>query len=256
MTDTIGTDTATPRGSKEPPATRVGTLPVIELFHSIQGEGTRTGEPSTFIRLAGCNLRCTWCDTPYSWSKEGVKAAVHMPLDELAAEVTERAVVLTGGEPMLHRRRLAPLIFSMRERGISHVTVETNATIWDPELALAVDLWSLSPKLPGSGEVADPAVIRQYLVGAPGRVQLKFVVTEDGDLEAMWDLLARVEAPLPEQILLQPDGTRTDYDAALRELIDRVMADEREFNGVPRRSLARVMSQVHRVAWGPAARGV
>ena len=79
-------------------------LPVVELFHSIQGEGTRSGEPSTFIRLAGCNLRCVWCDTPYSWSAEGVRAAEQVAIDELASRVRERAVVLTGGEPMLHHR--------------------------------------------------------------------------------------------------------------------------------------------------------
>lgn len=250
------TDTATPRGSLEPPATRTGTLPVVELFHSIQGEGTRTGEPSTFIRLAGCNLRCVWCDTPYSWSKEGVRAAEQMPLDTLAEAVRERAVVLTGGEPMLHRRRLPALIDLLRARGVRHVTVETNATICDPAITRAVDLWSLSPKLPGSGEVADPTVIRAYAESAAGRVQLKFVIVEPGDLEAMWELLERVDAPLPFPILLQPDGTRTDYDAALRELADLVMADDARHRDEPRRSLVRVMSQVHRVAWGPAARGV
>jgi organic radical activating enzyme len=250
------TDTATPRGSLEPPATRSGTLPVVELFHSIQGEGTRTGEPATFIRLAGCNLRCVWCDTPYSWSKEGVAGANHMGIDELADEVRERAVVLTGGEPMLHRRRLPLLIAAMRERGVNHVTVETNATIFDEAMAKDVDLWSLSPKLPGSGEVAEPDVIRQFIRGAAGRVQLKFVVLGAEDLEDMWSLLDAVEAPLPLPVLVQPDGTRADYDAALRELAELVLADEETFLGEPRRSLVRVMSQVHRVAWGPAARGV
>jgi len=250
-------DTATPPGSLVPPATKLGTLPVVELFHSIQGEGTRTGEPSTFIRLAGCNLRCTWCDTPYSWTSEGVKAAVHTPIDELAAQVTERAVVLTGGEPMLHRRRLPALIEALRARGIDHVTVETNATIIEPDLLPLVDLWSLSPKLPGSGEVADTAVIAQYLRAAPERTQLKFVIVEEGDLAAMWDLLERVGEPLPgDAVLVQPDGTRSDYDTVLRVLATQVMEDDGQWRGVPRRSLVRVMSQVHRVAWGPAARGV
>ena len=249
-------DAATPHGSLEPPATRRGTLPVIEVFHSIQGEGARTGEPATFIRLAGCNLRCTWCDTPYSWNSEGVSAATPTPIDELAAQVRERAVVLTGGEPMLHRRRMGDLIAAMRAGGVDHVTVETNATIWDPSLARDVDLWSLSPKLPGSGEVADIGMIRQYIHGAPGRVQLKFVVTTARDYAAMWELLERVDALLPDPIVVQPDGTRTDYDAALRELIQRVMIDDVEWQGRPRRSCVRVMSQVHRVAWGPAARGV
>ncbi len=232
-------------------------LPVVELFHSIQGEGTRTGEPSTFIRLAGCNLRCSWCDTPYSWSSEGVKAAERVGMEQLADRVTERAVVLTGGEPMLHHKRLPELISALRVRGVEHVTVETNATLWDESLLGDVDLWSLSPKLPGSGEVADGGVIAQYLRAVRERTQLKFVLVEDGDLAAMWSLLERVDEDLPPSgVLVQPDGTRRDYDAALRELAQRIMEDEGEWHGVPRRSLVRVHAQVHRVAWGPAARGV
>lgn len=249
-------ETATPRGSLVPPATTPGTLPVVEVFHSIQGEGRRTGEPSTFIRLAGCNLRCSWCDTPYSWSKEGVKAALALSIAELTSQVTERAVVLTGGEPMLHRRRLGELFRSLRKSGASHITVESNATIWDSDLAHEVDLWSLSPKLPGSGEEADPGTIARYLLGAGARTQLKFVLAAESDLGAMWDLLEQVGEDLPGPIIVQPDGTRDDYAQALRILATQVMQDEKLFRGVPRRSLVRVMSQVHRVAWGPRMRGI
>ena len=87
-------------------------------------------------------------------------------------------------------------------------------------------------------------------------MQLKFVVTQPADLAAMWALLDTVDATLPPTILVQPDGTRTDYDVALRELVELVMADPGDWHGVPRRSLVRVGAQVHRVAWGPAARGV
>lgn len=250
-------ETVTEPGSLEPPRTGDGTLPLVELFHSIQGEGSRTGEPATFIRFAGCNLRCVWCDTSYSWSKEGVRAAQATPIDAIAEQVRERAVVLTGGEPMLHRKRLPQLIAALRERGVQHVTVETNATIFDETLIPLVDLWSLSPKLRGSGEQAQPDTIRQFVTAAPGRVQLKFVVVEEGDLDDLWQLLGAVgTGHVPTPVLLQPDGTRADYDAALRELADRVLADDEAFDGVPRRSLVRVMAQVHRVAWGPAARGV
>jgi hypothetical protein len=104
--------------------------------------------------------------------------------------------------------------------------------------------------------VAEPAIIREFILGAPGRVQLKVVVTRPADLDAMWNLLEAIDVPLPTPILVQPDGTRADYDLALRELIELVMADDTQLHGEPRRSLVRVMSQVHRVAWGPAARGV
>lgn len=250
-------DIATPPGSTEPPISRRGTLPVVEIFHSIQGEGSRSGEAATFLRLAGCNLRCTWCDTSYSWTSEGVKAATPMTVPELAAEARERSVVLTGGEPMLHRRRLPELIEALRAHGVAHVTVETNATIHDDALIGTVDLWSLSPKLAASGEIAQPETIDRFLIDAPGRVQLKFVITSMRDWVAMWELLGELRAPLPElPILVQPDGTRPDYDVALRELVDRVLVDDESFAGLARRSLVRVTPQVHRVIWGPAARGV
>ncbi|MCW2974388.1 MAG: Radical domain protein [Thermoleophilia bacterium] len=251
-------DLATPHGSVEPPATKRGTVPVVEVFHSIQGEGTRSGEPATFLRLAGCNLRCTWCDTSYSWNPEGVRAATATTLADLAGQVRERAVVLTGGEPMLHRRRIPELLAELRAGGVEHVTVETNATIFEPALVPDVDLWSLSPKLRASGETPDPTTIRKYLAAAPapGRVQLKFVVTSQADYDDMWELLAAIGAGLPEPILVQPDGTRQDYDVALRELTDRVLADDGVFEGRQRRAMLRVTPQVHRVIWGSAARGV
>jgi organic radical activating enzyme len=262
--NSLGDHLATPHGSTVPPATKRGTIPVVELFHSIQGEGTRSGEPATFLRFAGCNLRCTWCDTPYSWTSEGVKAATAMTLEDLADAARERAVVLTGGEPMLHRRRLPELIALLRERAVQHVTVETNATIFDPALLSSVDLWSLSPKLIASGEEPQPDIIDRYLLDAGqhvdrtpnGRVQLKFVVTAEEDWLSMWELLDRLEAPLPGPVLVQPDGTREDYDIALEELTNRVLIDAEHYRGVPRRSLVRVTPQVHRVIWGPAARGV
>lgn len=243
----------------------MSTLPIVEMFHSIQGEGTRVGEQSTFIRLAGCNLRCTWCDTTYSWSVEGLRDAVATEISQIAADTRERAVVLTGGEPMLHAKKLPLLISALRSRGVDHITVETNGTLVpDAELADSIDLWSVSPKLPASGESFPLRSLTQFVEAAADRMQLKFVVADGAsDYDALWSAVGELvesapSAPLP--LIVQPDGTRTDYDAALRELADLVAADD-EFISVsgadrPRRSLVRVIPQVHRVAWGPAARGV
>ena len=144
---------------------------------------------------------------------------------------------------------LPVLAAELRAHGVEHVTIETNATIWDPALARDVDLWSLSPKLPDSGERADPAMIATNPTQSPGRVQLKFVVTSANDLTAMWELLDRVDL-VAGAVLVQPDGTRVDYDIALRELIAHVLGRSREWHGVPRRRPCRVTPQVHRVAWG------
>src|ERR1051326_5564303 len=101
-------------------------MKISELFYSIQGEGKLAGVPSVFIRTSGCNLRCTWCDTPYaSWNPEGKE----MPVAEIAREVARlsgdktRYVVITGGEPMMFKET-ADLIVAMKEAK-RHVTVET-----------------------------------------------------------------------------------------------------------------------------------
>src|SRR5213082_1511458 len=98
-------------------------MKIAEIFYSLQGEGTLAGVPSAFIRVSGCNLRCTWCDTPYaSWNPQGAE----MPLPAILAEVAKhpaRHVVLTGGEPMMFAETV-PLIVGLKDLG-KHVTVET-----------------------------------------------------------------------------------------------------------------------------------
>lgn len=120
-------------------------LPVCETFLSIQGEGMMAGRPSYFIRMSGCNLRCWWCDTPYtSWAPESEAVG----LEELVEMVQHgENVVITGGEPMLFRPQLKALLSRLVLKS-AHVTIETNGTIWDPEVV--PDLWSVSPKLKGS----------------------------------------------------------------------------------------------------------
>src|SRR5688500_13111997 len=120
-------------------------MKVSELFYSIQGEGKLTGVPSVFVRASGCNLRCTWCDTPYaSWDPVGEE----MTVDEIVRRVAEfpsRHVVLTGGEPMI-MKEIGALSIALKDAGY-HITIETAATVFTP---VVVDLASLSPKLSNS----------------------------------------------------------------------------------------------------------
>ena len=122
---------------------------VSEIFYSVQGEGKLTGAPSVFVRASGCNLRCTWCDTPYaSWNPEGEEASTDQILGEVLKHPTDY-VVLTGGEPMLFKE-LVPLIGALKREG-KHVTVETAGTLWLEELSRgSIDLASISPKLSNS----------------------------------------------------------------------------------------------------------
>src|SRR5690242_21600166 len=102
-------------------------MKLADVFYSIQGEGKLVGVPWVFVRASGCNLRCTWCDTPYaSWSPEGPEMEVGEILERVDSYKAGH-VVLTGGEPMMFRE-LPELIAGLKGRGM-HVTVETAGTL-------------------------------------------------------------------------------------------------------------------------------
>jgi 7-carboxy-7-deazaguanine synthase len=123
-------------------------MKIAEVYASLQGEGLLAGTPSTFVRTSGCNLRCVWCDTPFtSWKPEGREltgAEVRAAVEALAP----RHVVLTGGEPLLFDD-VAPLASGLRRDGF-HVTVETAGTVLPAADGPLFDLVSISPKLASS----------------------------------------------------------------------------------------------------------
>src|SRR6188474_79323 len=118
---------------------------IAEIYKSFQGEGFLTGTESIFVRASGCNLRCWFCDTPYtSWRPEGEELAVPEILERVAQWTVEH-VVITGGEPMLFDD-LEELCEALHGRG-KHITIETAGTIY---LSVRCDLMSISPKLSNS----------------------------------------------------------------------------------------------------------
>ena len=124
-------------------------MKISDIFCSIQGEGKLIGVPSVFVRTSGCNLRCTWCDTPYaSWDPEGDSLSINEILDRVSAYAA-RYVVLTGGEPMI-APGIEELCRRLKESGY-HVTIETAATVWKD---VVCDLASISPKLGNSTPVS------------------------------------------------------------------------------------------------------
>lgn len=224
---------------------------VMEIYRSIQGEGTLMGVPTTFVRFFACNLRCSWCDTKYSWSvREGGTWESISP-EEVAERVNALGawhVVLTGGEPTL-QKRLFQLAMLLRQQG-HHLTVETNTTIFPADVAPLIDLWSLSPKLVSAGQnyLCLP-IIRSFLeVLRPDQQQWKFVIRDETDEQLLKELLTSFpqfkERRLP--IILQPEGDLavSDYPAALARLAEQVR--DSFWNDY----YVRVLPQLHVIVWG------
>ncbi|MBV8553005.1 MAG: 7-carboxy-7-deazaguanine synthase QueE [Acidobacteriaceae bacterium] len=192
-------------------------MKISEIFYSIQGEGVLLGVPSVFVRTSGCNLRCKWCDTPYtSWNPEGENLSLEQILETVQTFPASHAVV-TGGEPMI-APEIAPLTWALREAGL-HITIETAGTVYAP---VACDLMSISPKLSNStphdregGRWAaqhdrlryQPDVLRRLTAEFP--YQLKFVVSSPEDLKEIEAIRLALDAPRGS-VVLMPEGTQRD----------------------------------------------
>ena len=192
-------------------------MQVAEIFYSVQGEGKLTGLPSAFVRLAGCNLRCRYCDTPYARrASDGRSFSVDQVLEQLLAYPT-KYVVITGGEPLLSDE--LDELCSKLHAAHRHITLETAATV---EHLLPVDLVSISPKLSNSTPTDSDSykdydshrlnlpVIRAYLQKAQqdsSDYQLKFVLALPKDIEEVQDMLSQLGLTVPaEQVFLMPQA--------------------------------------------------
>lgn len=196
--------------------------PISETFTSIQGEGKLAGVPSWFVRFSGCNLRCAWCDTPYaSWAPESRQREVQNLIEEAARAKSGRIThaVITGGEPMMFTQA-EEVASALRSMGM-HITIETAGTIFRQ---IACDLMSISPKLSNSTPLSDdprdaggiwrerhearrlnPATLQQLIDASPA-FQLKFVVSERGQLGEIEKLLASLQGWSSDDVLLMPEG--------------------------------------------------
>ena len=175
------------------------------------------GKPSVFLRLATCNLACTWCDTKYTWDWANFDYAREVVSLE-ASQLEERILgfdcpnlVITGGEPLLQQSDLIPLVTSLKSQGM-RFEVETNGTIEPgPELARDIDQWNVSPKLANSG---NPAERREEPSALAAFQQLpnayfKFVVAEPGDVDEVCGFRDRYSLP-SQRVILMPEGRTPD----------------------------------------------
>jgi 7-carboxy-7-deazaguanine synthase len=212
-------------------------LTVNEIFHSIQGESTHSGRPCVFVRLAACDLRCSWCDTPYAFF-EGTKRTV----DEVAAQVTSFGcglVEITGGEPLL-QRDVYPLMDRLLASGLT-VLVETGGHLSIQQVPLQV-IRIVDVKCPGSGE-SDRNHWDNLGLLTP-HDEVKFVILDRADYEFARDVVARYGlAGRCAAVLFSPvHGVLAPKELAAWILEDRLPV--------------RLQLQAHKYIWGADVRGV
>lgn len=207
---------------------RFSVLQIAEIYKSIQGEGEFTGTSSVFVRTTGCNLRCWFCDTPFtSWEPEGEAQSIEQVLSQVA-ELGAEHVVVTGGEPLL-LPEIVPLTAELRSRG-HFVTLETAGTVFRDATA---DLMSISPKLANSTPSVDrsaiwskrheelrhrPAVIRSLI--AESRYQLKFVIDVPTDVAQVEEWLAEFPEIDRGRVWLMPQATTREELSAKTDWIE------------------------------------
>lgn len=211
-------------------------LQVNEIFYSIQGESTFTGQPCVFVRLTGCNLRCRWCDTEYAFY-DGETLTVEQVLERVRAYKCP-LVEITGGEPLL-QDEVHFLIDRLLVEGYE-VLVETGGSLdvgrLDPRVVKIVDL-----KAPGSGmDRLNNLDNLQYL---DRKDQVKFVVADRGDYEWAKQMMAEHALAEKAQVLFSP----VFGELRPRELAEWILAD---------RLPARLQIQLHKYLWDPDQRGV
>jgi organic radical activating enzyme len=225
--------------SQDPSCARVQ---VSEIFSSIQGEGVSVGVPSVFVRLQGCTVGCSWCDTKYTWDRARGEA---LTLDALLSRVQAAGptnVVVTGGEPLEHPA-FVPLVAALKMAGY-RVEVETAGTEVPPA-DLEVDQWNVSIKLRHSGvpdarRLRQPAIERFRDLGA----WFKFVVGEAADVAEVVALQRRYRLSA-DHIMLMPLGMRREEQLARLPLVV----------GWCREHGFRLSPRLHILIWG-ARRGV
>jgi len=210
-------------------------LRVTEIFHSIQGESSHAGRPCAFVRLTGCNLRCRWCDSEYTFT-----GGESMSIDDVLQRVKSygcKLVEVTGGEPLAQRESL-DLIKRLCDDGFE-VLIETSGSIdvapVDPRATLILDI-----KCPGSGEVEKNRW--ENLQHLKPRDEIKFVIADRADYD--WARQVIDERCLAERSLLfSPVWGEMD----LKSLAEWMLADR-----VP----ARLQTQLHKHIWGADVKGV
>lgn len=194
-------------------------LKISEIFESIQGEGPNAGIPSIFLRTATCNLKCSWCDTKYTWDWENYdysKEVKEASLDEVRGQIGQyqiKNLVVTGGEPLLQQEPLSELLKEIKPQGY-FVEVETNCTIIPNEgLMQLVDQWNVSPKLANSDNPLQSYEISECynFFAAQKNSYFKFVVENESDLNEIEHFIQKYNLPRTRVLLMPQAAEKNEY---------------------------------------------
>lgn len=208
-------------------------MKISEIFFSIQGEGTRIGLPTVFVRLFACDLRCSWCDTMYA--VEG-RDYTDLKVDDILSRIKEfscKSVCITGGEPLIQRKEVSGLAEILVNHGYK-IVLETSGHKDPPDIFLDSNCCiSMDCKCPSSGmhDKMDFSLLSKL----GSKDQLKFVIADDKDFEYAKNILSRYNVNAP--VIFQPVyGNRIEWltDAVLKNSLDHV----------------RVLPQLHKIIWG------
>ncbi len=234
-------------------------LKVHEVFKSIQGEGIDIGLPTIFVRFAGCNLKCKWCDTQYA-SREGSKhknLALMQVLQLVENEGVCGSVTLTGGEPFIQELEdIDFLIYELKGKGY-HINIETNGVVL-PELKYGnlVDRFSVSPKLPGSGsqEAIKIKTLQKYVEKYSHKLTLKFVINDKFDYFKMFSVLNELkdfaEKNIP--VVVQPnidDKIVSSIDKQNEKFLELMDLTLTGFSRQVKHYNIRIIPQFHKYLW-------
>jgi 7-carboxy-7-deazaguanine synthase len=226
-------------------------MQITEIYKSLQGESTHAGLPCVFVRLTGCNLRCSWCDSEYTF-QGGRKMAVEEVLDEVSRLSPSGLVEITGGEPLLQERDVVPLMQHLLEDGYN-VLLETSGE--RPLERVPLDVIKIvDVKCPNSGEGG--TFCMENLEALCPQDEIKFVLSSRADYEFAREFTRRHNlAERVTAVLFSPafrkdaTGARDSSHCLLdpQELAEWMLADN-----VP----ARLSLQLHKFIWDPAVKGV
>ena len=226
----------------------MSAMQVNEIFKSIQGEGPNFGKPAIFLRTAQCNLKCTWCDTKYTWDWENYdfqKEVNEMTIDEIKGAILDLEInhlVITGGEPLLQQDDLVDLLSFLKPN--FYVEIETNCTILPNKMLTdLVDQWNVSPKTENSGNPLELYENNEcyYFFANQENCFFKYVVESEADIPEIKKFVTKYKIPEKRVQLMTQASTKEEI--RIREKSISELAKSNNFAFSPRLHVAMWGSQ-------------